>query len=517
MAETVAGGRDQTGGDQTFGIEAFALDDRLRLFGFATADKRMTYLWVLRAFELARTNYTVLLHAGDVAAQLAELAEDRADVPAYQDSAELVPLLDQLNQWQVLERSFDGARAGSLAEYRNRHYVYQFTQAGYRAYRAVEDVLGASLDDTTLSRLVFPELFADLEALAQANREGDAEGVYRKLNRLDSVLSDMATRSARFYLMLGDLSRTNETTPEIFLAHKDALLAHMREFSSELARYMPKLAAAAAGVEETGIERLVEHAASADERIFRSSAERIDDWRHHWVGLRHWFVGDETGPSEAERLQTATVSAISGVLALLRRVTEARRGGVSRDSQLRHLAAWFAGVPDDESAHALFAAAFDLRGPRHISVTYPDPELIPMRRSWWEAPAVELSRTLVETGKPAGPGAPGRIDRNEQGKRRLRERQLAEQRSRAEAARSLADTGVYERTLDEAETRLLLGLLDVALSARVPVSGSTAGTAYGTRLTLRPHPESSTVDTVRGRLWLDRLILAVQERSVQER
>jgi hypothetical protein len=48
------------------------------------------------------------------------------------------------------------------------------------------------------------------------------------------------------------------------------------------------------------------------------------------------------------------------VLALLRRVTEARRGGVSRESQLRHLAAWFTGAPSDEPVHVLFAVMFDL-------------------------------------------------------------------------------------------------------------------------------------------------------------
>jgi hypothetical protein len=70
---------------------------------------------------------------------------------------------------------------------------------------------------------------------------------------------------------------------------------------------------------------------------------------------------------------------------------------------------------------------------------------------------------------------------------------------------------VYGRTLDEEETELLLTLLDVALSARVSVSGVT-GSAYGVKRTLSPHPESSTVDTVRGRLHLDRLTLSVAAR-----
>jgi hypothetical protein len=152
--------------------------------------------------------------------------------------------------------------------------------------------------------------------------------------------------------------------------------------------------------------------------------------------------------------------------------------------------------------------------PRHVSVLHPDAELVPTRRSWWEAPPVEISRTLVETGKPPSPGAPARVERNDASRRRLREAQVAEQQARRAAAGKLASAGVYGRTLDEEETELLLGLLDIALNARVPVSGTarSSGSAYGVKLTLSPHPESSTVDTVRGRLHLDRLLLSVVPR-----
>lgn len=486
-----------------FGLDAFAVDERLRLFHWTAAEKRTEYLHVLRAIDRARANYQVLLHAGDVHTLMADSQHQVGDTD------EITRLLDQLAYYKVLDRSYDGARAASLAEYRNRHYVYQFTQAGYRAYRAVEDVLGASLDDATLSRLVLPELLADLAALAEANRQADAEEVYRKLTRLDSTLAEMAARAARFYLMLGDLARPQETSVEAFLAHKDALLAHMREFTNELARYAPKLQAATREVETTGVERMVELAATADERIFRSPAERLDDWRERWVGLTHWFQGTD---SEVERLQAGTTSAISQVLALLRRITDTHRRGVSRESQLRHLAAWFARVPDDAAAHALFGAAFDLSKPRHVSVVHPDSELIPVRRSWWEAPPVELSRTLVETGKPPSPGRPARVERNESGVRRLRAAQLAEQEARNQAARSLA-AGVRDRTLDEEETVLLFELLDLALDARVPVSGVTAsGSAHGARLTLTPHPTPTTIETVRGRLHLDRHQVTVEAR-----
>ncbi len=149
-----------------FGLDEFGLDDRLRLFGYVTAENRLAYLWVLRAFDAARSNYQVLLHTTDVAAALSKLVVANPDCP---DPAELeLPrLLDALVEWGVLDRAQDASRAASLAEYRNRHSVYQFTEAGYRAHRAVESVLAASIDDSGLSRLVFADLLADLSALAR--------------------------------------------------------------------------------------------------------------------------------------------------------------------------------------------------------------------------------------------------------------------------------------------------------------------------------------------------------------
>jgi uncharacterized protein (TIGR02677 family) len=489
----------------SFGLDDFGLDDRMRLFGYVTADNRLAYLWVLRAFDAARSSYHVMLPTSEVAAALAELAEVHADCPAPA-TLDLPRLLDALVDWKVLDRGQDGARASTLAEYRNRHSVYQFTEAGYRAHRAVESVLAAGLEDSTLTRLVFADLLADLKALAVANAAGDAEEVYRKFDRLDRALADVAERAARFYHMLGDLSRTHDVRPEVFLSHKDALLTHLRDFHDELLRYTPRLREAVHEVEATGLDRLIEAAAEADERLFASPVERLADWRRRWAGLRSWLAPPGADvPSEADRLSGATMAAIGDVLALLRRVTEARRGGVSRESQLRHLAAWFAGAGSDDAAHAIFDAVFGLGAPRHVGVAHADPEAIATRLSWWEAPAVELSRTLVQSGRQPGQGngRPARLDRDDAVRRTLRERQIELERQQAAAASSLVGR---EGPLDAAQAVVLRRLLDLALAARVAgrPAAPMAAAAFGVRLTLTPRAGGFTsVVTTAGVLHVD--------------
>ncbi len=490
-----------------FGLDEFGLDDRLRLFSYVTVENRHAYLWVLRAFEAARTSYHVLLHTSDVAGSVAVLAREHAECPEPSD-LDLPRLLDQLVEWGVLDRAQDATRAATLAEYRNRHSVYQFTEAGYRAHRAVESVLAASIDDSGLSRLVFADLLADLVALADANQAGDAEEVFRKINRLDRALADIAERAARFYHMLGDLSRTNDARPEVFLGHKDALLAHLREFHDELQRYSPRLREAVLAVEASGLEGMIELAAEADERLFRTPAERVDDWRRRWSGLRSWLAPPGVDQvSEADRLADSTIAAISDVLALLRRVTEARRGGVSRESQLRHLAAWFAGVGSEDAAHALFDAAFGLGSPRHVNVEYPDAEAIATRLSWWDAPAVELSQAMTTSGRAPGSGGgrPARLDRAERGRERLRRERLAQERRLGDAAESMSTMDVTGTVLDDVHLVVLLRLLDLALATR---TGGTrrptiAAASHGVRLELRPRAGFSTVTTKQGQLRLD--------------
>lgn len=495
-------GTDRPGGPGEPGRAAQADDDRrLRLFSFAVADKRSEYLWVLRAFDVARSSYLVLLRAN----QLTESIRDLSDGSFTPSDVEVGVLLDQLHRWGVLERSYDGSRAATLADYRNRHYVYQFAPAGYDAFRAVEQVLRAEQVHGGLARSVLPGLLADLQALTMANTAGDGRTAHRLLTSLDRSLTDMAERAAQFYLALADLLRTTEATPEVFLAHKDALLTHMRDFTSDLTRFGSKLADEIAAVEASGLEDLLDRAAQHDDRPLLGHAERVADWRARWEGLGRWFVPSATGPTEAERMRDATMGAISTVLALLRRVTESRRSGVSRDSQLRHLAGWFAVCDRPETAHALFDAAFGLGRPRHISLMHDDPEVISTDRSWWDAPPVEISRTLAETGRPPTAGAPGRIPRQAAAARRLRDEHRAIAARRAAAAETLVADGLDDRVLDAEQTDLLLRLLDSALATGARVSGATrswSGSEGKVVLTVTPCDESTAVRTVRGTLHL---------------
>ena len=516
MAEE--GGQGASPGERnSLDLDALAVSDRFRLFNFTRRDDHVAYLWVLRALDRLRSVHQVQAHTDDVAAALAELAALHDEAPRV-DGGSLREKLDALAEDGMVHRLEDASRAGSLARYRNRQSVYQFSDLGYRAFMAVEDVLSARIRDANLSRLVFSDILEDLRGLAAAARAHDPEQVYRRLSRLDTVLEDMSRRAAQFHLTLGEIMRSTDTSPGTFLRYKNALLTHMTDFMAELDRYLPRLAAAVAQAQEAAgddaPDAMLRLAAQADERPFLSSDELLDDWRRRWTGLRVWFADPAGEASEAahvvtesraEGLRTATRAAVSGVIALLRQVTEAQRGGVNRSSQLRHLAEWVFNAPDEDAAYALASAAFNIRSARHLGGAHDDAEQISARASWQDAPGVEISVTLFRRGKAPTPGVPNPVRANPAVVAELRRRQAGERQSERAAARSLLQSGAHHRVLDEAETKVLLRLLTLATEARTVVAGRITSAAGGNDvMTLRlvPSKTGSAVQTKNGVLHL---------------
>ena len=499
-------------------LDALAVSDRFRLFNFTRRDDHLAYLWVLRALERLRAVHHLQAHTEDVAKALAGLALVHEDVHEFGDLTALRGRLDALADDGILHRLEDASRAGSLARYRNRQSVYQFSELGYRAYCAVEDVLHARVRDASLSRLVFSDILEDLRALHGAIRDADGDQVCRRLSRLDTVLDDMSRRAAQFHLTLGEIMRSTDTSPETFMTYKNGLLTHMTDFMAELDRYLPRLAAAVVAIDTAAVTAMLALAVRADDRPFLSEADKSDDWRGRWTALHAWFaagqgnpagLGNSHGPagaeSRAEELRTATRAAVSGVIALLRQVTEAQRGGVNRSSQLRHLAEWVFNTPDEPAAYALMTAAFNLRAARHLGGAHDDADQISSRATWWATPGVDISVTLFKRGKAPTPGVPQPARNNPAVKAAFARRQAEQRAAERAAARSLLDGGAHHRVLDENETRVLLRLLTLATEARTIVAGRLATAAGGNDvLTMRlvPSERGSTVATQHGNLHL---------------
>ena len=209
MAERIDDGADLSERN-SLDLDALAISDRFRLFNFTRRDDHVAYLWVLRALDRLRGVHQLQAHSDDVASALAELAAVHDEMPRLDGS--LGERLDALADDGMVHRLKDASRAGSLARYRNRQSVYQFSELGYGLSRAVEDVLSARIRDANLSRLVFSDILEDLKELARPDGAHD-RSTSTEAVPLDTELDDMSRRAAQFHLTLGEIVRSTDTSP----------------------------------------------------------------------------------------------------------------------------------------------------------------------------------------------------------------------------------------------------------------------------------------------------------------
>jgi hypothetical protein len=209
------------------------------------------------------------------------------------------------------------------------------------------------------------------------------------------------------------------------------------------------------------------------------------------------------------------------LLVNLRRIATSADREQSRYADLLRLASWFESA-DDDTAHALWAAAFGLYSCRHLGFPADDDsEPVPPTASWWRASVAQVPITLRQSGERKVAGASGRrADFSAAKHARLLDRAHLETRRRAAFAEITAYAGepAHLRLSDEARTalleiyaRALTGAGGRAMgSAGVAEASVAAGDAPAFRLSLRPSPgRSTTVSSPAGRLELVDLTIGV--------
>jgi uncharacterized protein (TIGR02677 family) len=431
---------------------------QLQVLRAATEANAPLYAAVLSVLVTAKERYQVQVRTEDIAHDLST---------AGWDVGALTSTLEQLKDWGAVTWTQDTSRVARLEDFNRRRELWQLTPAGNVAHESVLRVLGAAEQAGSLQRALFRDIRENLDALAEAVGSGDATATYLRLRDLDGALHDLAANARDFHATMAELRRESELAPDRFLAYKHLLIDYLQQFLDDLFRYRSLIAAQVAGVEERGLERLVELAAKGDDSAgLFADRDMAAVWRGRWAGLAGWF---RSGPSRAttgaEDLAAATTSAIRDLMAFLRRLTESATRPITRSSELLHLARWFARSAPDE-AHRLFDAAFGLGLPHHLGQDEADPDLTPASSSWWQAAPVEVPVMLREYGRRAPAPPPAAAADYHVVKQRLAAEHHLRRAARVDAASRLTARPIEGRQLTPGEFALLLELVDRALHQR---------------------------------------------------
>lgn len=501
-------------------------------FAYLSAPNARLYSAVLRVFGQARERFTVHLRPEDVAAELRRTASgpaDPADAGASSEptgavetmSVEIVAAaLEKLVEWRNLRADADTGRVTTVEDFHRARYLYQLTQHGQAAIQAIavyEQALGRRGQLQSVALADIAEQLGSLLALAgEADPDPDPAKVHLLLLGLADRFGSLADNAQAFMASLRRTIDFQDGDEDAFVAYKDRLVEYIERFIADLANRGAQIADLIGRLEQAGIGRLLEAAAR------REAADAVPDtpgagdgaaqndgvsdvwqsvltgalaaWENRWRGLSDWFVSrGSRHPSQAKLLRGSAVSAITSLVNTVAALNERRGGRSDRSADFRALARFFAEAPDEEAAHRLWRAAFALSPARHLTVdaateaAWDEAEPAP-NTPWAEAPALEISPRLRETGSYERRGQPNRVADRSAARRVLAEQAEREAAETAAARARLATGGPVllselagPRALDPGAFRLFLAVLGDALAARTPgESESGAITGDGT-------------------------------------
>lgn len=502
---------------------AFSHPERVRLdaLRYAVNDEAATYVAIMRTFTGAISGLLSDQSAAEVTQRLSEQGLDR-DVDTIDER------LGYLVERGNLAFSPRETEARSLREYLQARARYQLTQRGELVHRYVEDLLTTADTAREVSSEMLGGMLTSLRSLEAYDDAGltaaQPDEIAREIATLFAQFERLVESTREFYTYLSEVLRRFDLDREEFQAFKSVLIGYLQRFVDEIALHMPQLAETLSAVEPRRDALLAK--ASEGRRLVGLDGEQARRARgldaSDWGSLHAWFVGEPSRASDAVQVRALATDAMRALLVNLRRIAASGEREASRYRDLVRLAQWFE-TADDDTAHALWAAAFGLYSCRHIGFAAGDgADPVPPTTSWWRSPVAEVPVTLRKHGDRRVRGFPGRrADFSAAKAHRLAEREAAERRrlaAVAEIARHPGRLG-HARFSDEGRA-VLLDLYARALTAGGPVSGddTTSAEADGViRLVIRRTPGQSTVvQSPQGRLVLCDLSLVIELLAEQD-
>ena len=399
------------------------------VFRYLAAENAVLYRRVMTAFVLAKRRFVVTLRPDEIL--------DGAD--------EVRQALVQLEQWGNLRSDPDTSRVTTIADFQRARLMYQLTQEGENAERALDEFDRRFGVSGSLQSAALDDIVVQLRALAEAakRRPLDEARVALALLTLTDRFERLAANAQAF---AGSLRRTIDLRgieEAAFLAYKDTLIGYLDRFIQDMLTRTGTIASLIDELTEEGVEELLAAAAERDARDDAPDQQPVDHvgmWRGRWAGFQQWFVGSDGRASQASLLRRMARTAIPELLRAAAAINDRRSGRSDRAADFRTLALWFADAPSDDDRHRLASAAFGLASARHLAIDGEtldarSREPVPVTASWSAAPPVEISPRLRATGSWEKRGAQARV-RDRGADRRTIELAMADRQATLDAVRA---------------------------------------------------------------------------------
>src|ERR1043166_2556729 len=386
-----------------------SLDSDLKsasVFSHLTAEKAVLYRAILRAFTEARSAFALHLRSADVRDILVKQTETH-NISIDEIESALVSLCE----WSNLEAHRDTSDVATVEEFYRPRYLYQLTNQGEAAERAIAVFYEGLVRPGELQSQALEDIqryLGELEVLAseQPLDEGKA---FQTLDLLRSRFESLTSRAQTFMRTLQRQMDLQGIELDAFIAYKEKLIEYLERFIEGLVVATSEIAQRIAHIEAHGLRHLLDMAANREiVDAMSPTVEQRDEaqrlWQRRWAGFRNWFIGHAGHPSQADILRGRARSAVPALLATVTGMNERRLNRSDRVADLNALARWFSEAVSDADAHRLWRAAFCLSSTRHLQVdeaTLTAREQSPVlpQVSWFDAPPIVISPRLRKAGR----------------------------------------------------------------------------------------------------------------------
>lgn len=498
------------------------------VFAHLRADNVETYRAVMGAFVAAKRRFTMHLRPADVV-DLARRAAEQSGQGAPGADA-VAAALGQLCGWGNLRAHPDTGRVTTVEDFHRARFLYQLTDAGEAAERALaafDDALGRR---GALQAVALADIATHLRALIALDEADEADPARAHL-ALEGLVGRFTALAENAQAFMGSLQRSidlHDVDAQAFTAYKSRLVDYLERFIGDLQTTGAEIAVLVAALDApvgaaggpgaphgaaTRVGALVEAVvarevsdvapdADGDELAWQVDLLR-ERWRERWEGVRSWFLSAPGRPSQAKLLRGQARAAVPALLAVVAALNERRQGRSDRSADFRRLAAWFATAPDDDARHRLWHTAFGLSSVRHLSVDADtlaarEADPVPASTPWARAEPLRISPQLRRTGSYERRGKPSAVLDRSAARRHLAQRLAQESSQTAAARRALVSDGPRRLSqltgpggldaLDEGAFALFLSLLGTALARSRPGGGKVSATTGDGALAVELEP-----------------------------
>jgi len=371
---------------------------RLKAFAYLTAEKAALYRSIMRVFMESKERFALHLRSQQILDAIRICGLE--DTP---DQTEIEAALAQLCDWGNLQTRPDTSDVSTVEDFYKQRFVFQITNQGEAAERALELFQAGSCRKGELQTTALRDIRDLLQELKGLSREAepDAGKIHRNLLTVHASFEDFASRAQAF---MGSLQRNIDLQmgqTDQFASSTERLIDYVERFVSELVTAAEDIGRMICDIDDSGFEQLLQAVAERSTvDVVRTTPEDLEsiaaEWRSHWGRFRDWFISRPGCPSGADILRGRARASLTTLLSVMMSINDRRISRIDRSNDFRVLARWFAEAASEADAHRLWRAVFGLCPARHLIVndaTLDDHEAhdVTAGTSWLDAPPLRIS------------------------------------------------------------------------------------------------------------------------------